>query len=489
MTTEFNDWRQYQDETAAFFREQGCSAEVEAKVQGVRAEHEIDVWVTFERLGIECKWAVECKLWNSRVPKEKVLAVKAIVDDVGADKGLIISEKGFQSGAYDATQGSNIALITSLDEFKKTVKTNLDSSSLIESDQSPSTLARMYCFPSENKPHTLLFQDDILFVGNWGGRNIALVDPPTKMILDVIELDNYEFIRADSKSQHRREIRRYPPGSMTVADGKLFVAQVFSEFILAVDIETRAIVKRIPIPGGGEGEFTLSPDGRKVYFSSNKVPKFFIIDSVTYDVEGVAYPGNGRGSLSILAHPSGEKLYIGIQRGGELNGVSYPGGNSFLAVYDLQNRRYESNIYLAEITNQQSDDSTPICVTYDSRYDYLYVGMFQSRRGIYRINAESNQIVDNIPFEPNASCKHFAWVDPLAQAIYEDYLLSVNRNNHELAVLDRASAALKKSIPLGEAPNGPRDIVVVRQEAVISYPERNGLIFVDLVEALCLLWA
>ncbi len=225
---------------------------------------------------------------------------------------------------------------------------------------------------------------------------------------------------------------------------------------------------------------TSSADGRQIYFASNLVPQFLIIDSATYEIDTVSYPGNGRGSMSIHAHPNGELLYLGIQRGGAFQGKSYFGGNSFLAIYDVRYRRYVSEIYLAEVINNRSDDSTPSCITYNPADNCLYVGMFQSRKGIYKIDAEKNQIIGNIAFQPNEHNKYFSWVDPLAQALYKDLLLSVNRNNYELAVVNLQTGRQVKTIYLGEAPNGPRDIVVTDKEAIISYPEKNGLLFIEL---------
>ena len=101
---------------------------------------------------------------------------------------------------------------------------------------------------------------------------------------------------------------QHPPGDMALADGKLFVGQVFSDFVLVIDIETQSIVKRIPIPGGGEGAIAASPDGRHVYFASNKTPSLFLIDSATYEYSVVEYPQGGRGSLCVLPHPSNRVL-------------------------------------------------------------------------------------------------------------------------------------------------------------------------------------
>ena len=106
----------------------------------------------------------------------------------------------------------------------------------------------------------------------------------------------------------------------------------------------------------------------------------------------------------------------------------------------------------------------------------IYVGMFQSLMGIYVIDADTNKIVHNLSFKTNEHNKYSKWVDPLSQEIYKNAILSVNRNNCELAIIKADSFELIKTIFLGFAPNGPRDIVVFRDEAIISYPERNGAV-------------
>ena len=104
------DWKELQVAVAELFKSVGCAAEIEKKVKGARGEHSIDVYVQFEMLCLICIWANECKHCSSNIPKEKVLAVQSIVQDIGADKGVLISSKGFQSGAIRCTQKSNITL-------------------------------------------------------------------------------------------------------------------------------------------------------------------------------------------------------------------------------------------------------------------------------------------------------------------------------------------------------------------------------------------
>jgi hypothetical protein len=111
------DWREYQQGAAEFFAALGMLAEVEARVKGSRVSHRIDVAVSFSAYGVDHRWLVECKLWKSRVPKEKVMALKAIVEDVGADRGFLLSENGFQSGATTAARFSNITL-TNLEDLR-----------------------------------------------------------------------------------------------------------------------------------------------------------------------------------------------------------------------------------------------------------------------------------------------------------------------------------------------------------------------------------
>ena len=103
-----SEWKRYQQATADVFRRLGCNAQEDLPVAGVRATHAVDVHATFLRAGILCTWIIECKLWKSRVTKEKVLALKSILEDVGADRGIIVSEMGFQPGAQDAARGTNI---------------------------------------------------------------------------------------------------------------------------------------------------------------------------------------------------------------------------------------------------------------------------------------------------------------------------------------------------------------------------------------------
>ena len=94
------------------------AATVDASLHGARARHALDVLVEFERIGVRHRWVVECKLWKRRVPKERVLILQSVVSDVGADRGFLLSEVGFQSGAVTAARLANITL-TNLTDLRE----------------------------------------------------------------------------------------------------------------------------------------------------------------------------------------------------------------------------------------------------------------------------------------------------------------------------------------------------------------------------------
>lgn len=111
------DWKQYQEEVAAFFRSVGFKAEVNHIVEGVRSKHAIDVYVTFDRWGILHTWIVECKRHARAIAKADVETLKSIASEIGASLAFLLSESGFQSGALDVARKTNVVL-SSLEELR-----------------------------------------------------------------------------------------------------------------------------------------------------------------------------------------------------------------------------------------------------------------------------------------------------------------------------------------------------------------------------------
>nr|WP_199155789.1 restriction endonuclease [Chromobacterium sp. ASV23] len=112
------DWFKFQEEICNYFTSIGAVAKTNVTIQGVRTQHDIDVLVTTKFLGEDLTWIVEAKKWKTKVNKLQVLGLRTIAEDIGADRAFIISEVGFQSGAYEATKSTNVKLKT-FEELKK----------------------------------------------------------------------------------------------------------------------------------------------------------------------------------------------------------------------------------------------------------------------------------------------------------------------------------------------------------------------------------
>jgi hypothetical protein len=118
------EWDEYQEETAEFFRTIGLEAETNVTLEGARTSHDVDVVVRSNIFGFDLLWIVECKHWKDAVSKLHVLALRQIVNDLGADRGILISESGFQSGAVEAANLTNVQLAT-LAELRLSTSTAL----------------------------------------------------------------------------------------------------------------------------------------------------------------------------------------------------------------------------------------------------------------------------------------------------------------------------------------------------------------------------
>lgn len=118
-------WQHYQQEAAALLTELGFATQVEDRITSARGvTHMVDVAARRSVAGVEILWVVECKLWRNAVSKEKVAALVGIGEDLGADRCLLMSETGFQSGAVQMAAGRNVTL-TSLNDLRANATADL----------------------------------------------------------------------------------------------------------------------------------------------------------------------------------------------------------------------------------------------------------------------------------------------------------------------------------------------------------------------------
>lgn len=118
------------------FTEMGYESSQGCKIETVRGTVEIDVRAVKTTSPIPTLVLCECKYWNKMVPQSVVHGFRTVCSDAGAHFGLIISKKGFQSGADNSRTSTNVHLMN-FEQFQETFFGEWKSGAFI-------MLARMY---------------------------------------------------------------------------------------------------------------------------------------------------------------------------------------------------------------------------------------------------------------------------------------------------------------------------------------------------------
>lgn len=80
-------------------------------ISAADGEYEFDVVCRFMALGVSFTVLSECKAYKKRVERDRVQALLAKLRSVGAQKGILFSTSGFQSGAVKFAETHGIALV------------------------------------------------------------------------------------------------------------------------------------------------------------------------------------------------------------------------------------------------------------------------------------------------------------------------------------------------------------------------------------------
>jgi hypothetical protein len=148
-------------------------------LDGARTSHDIDVVVRSHYVGFDVLWLVECKQWSVKVSKVHVLALRQIVIDVGADRGILLCEVGFQSGALEAANLTNVALM-SLGELKTNCTQQVDAMRLRELFDRIQSCQERYWNISKKERIELGLRPDVGTPGGYRGTNA--IDIATELL-------------------------------------------------------------------------------------------------------------------------------------------------------------------------------------------------------------------------------------------------------------------------------------------------------------------
>lgn len=119
-------WKKFEKLVAGIhkMKEQGAEVVFDDKIVGKRTgeERQVDVSVRFRHGYYEYLIIIECKDYKKKVSVDKVEALRTKMEDVGADKGVMVSTNGFQKGAVKAAAAYNIGLFTLTEEVSDWTK-------------------------------------------------------------------------------------------------------------------------------------------------------------------------------------------------------------------------------------------------------------------------------------------------------------------------------------------------------------------------------
>tara|TARA_B100000315_G_scaffold143133_1_gene132110 strand:- start:932 stop:1684 length:753 start_codon:yes stop_codon:yes gene_type:complete len=105
-------WQNLQTEVARILKECGFDVVLEKTIKTARGTVEVDVYAEEFVQGRKYSIVCECKHWKSAVPQSVIHSFRTVVADIGANVGHIVSLNGFQSGAFKASELTNLKLLT-----------------------------------------------------------------------------------------------------------------------------------------------------------------------------------------------------------------------------------------------------------------------------------------------------------------------------------------------------------------------------------------
>ncbi|RIJ31040.1 restriction endonuclease [Henriciella algicola] len=110
-------WQQLEEVVRDILSECGMDAQRNVSLSLPRGGVDVDVLATETVDGITHRTICECKNWNASVPRSVVHAFRTVMIETGVNTGCVISRNGFQTGALEAADATNIKLFT-FDEFQ-----------------------------------------------------------------------------------------------------------------------------------------------------------------------------------------------------------------------------------------------------------------------------------------------------------------------------------------------------------------------------------
>ena len=112
ITKEPKDWRDLQDKVNSILNDIGLNSKKEVNLKTPRGTVEIDVYAIDPKSIDKIKYIIECKNWNNKIPQTIIHSFITIMNETGGNIGYVITKKGFQKGAIEYSNNTNIRLFS-----------------------------------------------------------------------------------------------------------------------------------------------------------------------------------------------------------------------------------------------------------------------------------------------------------------------------------------------------------------------------------------
>lgn len=96
------------------------------KITTSDGEYHLDGYIEYELFDVRHKVILECKKHKRPVQRSVVLELKSKLESIGAQKGIIMSTSGFQTGAIEYAQQHGIGLIQVVEKTLMTIQNSLE---------------------------------------------------------------------------------------------------------------------------------------------------------------------------------------------------------------------------------------------------------------------------------------------------------------------------------------------------------------------------
>ncbi len=117
------DWRDYEHFIYNHFRNLYPEAKIDKDVKIVghisKTKRQIDILVDISEVGVNLKLAIECKYFNKKIDVKTIDSFVGFLDDIKANKGIIITSKGFSSAASERAKNDTRDVEVKIIEFSE----------------------------------------------------------------------------------------------------------------------------------------------------------------------------------------------------------------------------------------------------------------------------------------------------------------------------------------------------------------------------------